>query len=150
MGTLLLSVCDFFLNILLFTFQLISFQENCRRYLNVPPLEIDELSFKNLLIDANENDTIHDVIFHVEGETFVAHKYILFSRAKGLQSVVLPYGDKHIYLNYKGLSSKMFELMIKHIYCNHTLSLTGKYNLLEIHVLEWPTGFPLKVGFWYP
>lgn len=100
-------------------------QASCRRYLNVPPLQIEEMSFKNLMVEASETDSIYDIVFHVEGETFPAHKYIVFSRAKGLQNVVLPYGDKHIYLNYKGLSSKMFELMMKHIYCNHTLSLTG-------------------------
>lgn len=54
----------------------------------------------------------------------MAHKFIVFSRAKGLRDIVEAHPDKHIYLNFEGLSSKMFELMMKHIYSNHTLTLT--------------------------
>lgn len=57
----------------------------------------------------------------------MAHKFIVFSRAKGLRDIVEEQADKHIYLNYDGLSSKMFELMMKHIYSNHALTLTGMY-----------------------
>lgn len=63
----------------------------------------------------------------IDDDIYVAHKFIVFSRAKGLRDIVEEHSDKHIYLNYEGLSSKMFELMMKHIYSNHTLTLTGKY-----------------------
>lgn len=64
-------------------------------------------------------------ILQIDDDIYVAHKFIVFSRAKGLRDIVEQHADKHIYLNYEGLSSKMFELMMKHIYSNHTLTLTG-------------------------
>lgn len=65
------------------------------------------------------------LVFQIEDDIYVAHKFIIFSRAKGLKEIVEETSDKHIYLNYDGLSSKMFELMMKHIYSNHALTLTG-------------------------
>lgn len=96
------------------------------------------------MVEASESDSIHDIVFHVniwmlyydkqklififqvEDDIYVAHKFIIFSRAEGLRDIVEEHPDKHVYLNYEGLTSKMFELMMKHIYSNHALTLTGK------------------------
>lgn len=43
----------------------IALQNHCKRYLEIPEIVQDELNFKNLLIEATEDDSIHDVIFHV-------------------------------------------------------------------------------------
>lgn len=99
-------------------------QENSKRYLTIPSVPDDPITFKSLLNDTTEFDLLHDIIFHVEDEIFPAHKYIVFSRAEGLRDIVRKYKDKHIYLNYEGLTAKMFELIMKYIYENYTLTLT--------------------------
>lgn len=43
----------------------IALQNHCKRYLDIPEMVQDELNFKNLLIEAAEDDSINDVIFHV-------------------------------------------------------------------------------------
>ncbi|KAG4074667.1 hypothetical protein HA402_004538 [Bradysia odoriphaga] len=99
-------------------------QEHSQRFLDVPKLIDDPLSFKNLMVEASESDSIHDIVFHIDDDIYVAHKFIVFSRARGLRDIVEEHPDKHIYLTSPGLSSKMFELMMKHIYSNHALTLT--------------------------
>lgn len=99
-------------------------QENSKRYLWIPNVPDDPITFKALLNETTEFDLLHDIIFHVEDEIFPAHKYIVYSRAEGLRDIVRKYKDKHIYLNYEGLTAKMFELIMKYIYENYTLTMT--------------------------
>lgn len=40
-------------------------QESSKRYLTIPPLPDEPISFKALLTEANEFDQLHDVVFHV-------------------------------------------------------------------------------------
>ncbi|KAJ6642089.1 Inhibitor of Bruton tyrosine kinase [Pseudolycoriella hygida] len=99
-------------------------QEHSQRFLKIPK-QIDEpLTFKNLMVEASETDSIHDIVFHIEDDIYVAHKLIVFSRANGLRDIVEKQSDKHVYLNYDGLTSKMFELMMKHMYCNYSLNMS--------------------------
>ncbi|XP_055309724.1 inhibitor of Bruton tyrosine kinase [Sitodiplosis mosellana] len=100
----------------------VALQENSKRYLSIPILPDDPITFKSLLNETNEFDLLHDIVFHVEDEIFPAHKYIVYSRAEGLRDIIRKYKDKHIYLNYEGLTSKMFELIMKYIYENYTLT----------------------------
>ncbi|XP_031631768.1 inhibitor of Bruton tyrosine kinase [Contarinia nasturtii] len=102
----------------------VALQEYSKRYLFIPHLPDDPITFKALLNETSEFDLLHDIVFHVEDEVFPAHKYIVYSRAEGLREIVRKYKDKHIYLNYDGLTSKMFELMMRYIYENYTLSMT--------------------------
>lgn len=125
-------------------------QENSKRYLTIPEIPDEPITFKSLLNETTEFDLLHDIVFHVsdwaqgffylkaqdlisnsfssfsqvEDEIFPAHKYIVYSRAEGLRDIVRKYKDKHIYLNFEGLTSKMFELIMKYIYENYTLTLT--------------------------
>lgn len=43
----------------------VALQENSKRYLNVPVLPDEPISFKALLTETNEFDQLHDIIFHV-------------------------------------------------------------------------------------
>ncbi|EDW58880.1 inhibitor of Bruton tyrosine kinase [Drosophila virilis] len=94
-------------------------QESHLKYFRKPALPRREHNFKKLYHDTSEADAVHDIVFHVDGENFAAHKFIVFSRAPGLRELVLCYLDKDIYLNFENLTGKMFELVLKHIYTNY-------------------------------
>ncbi|XP_014103138.2 inhibitor of Bruton tyrosine kinase [Bactrocera oleae] len=93
-------------------------QESHLKYFKLPKLTHEEYSFKKLYNEMDEFDTVHDLIFHVDSETYAAHKFIVYARAPGLRDILLSYEDEHIYLNFKLMTGKMFELMLKHIYTN--------------------------------
>ncbi|EDW02415.1 GH21979 [Drosophila grimshawi] len=94
-------------------------QESHMKYFRKPTLPRREHSFKKLYHDTSDADAVHDIIFHVDGEIFAAHKFIIFNRAAGLRELVRLYLDKDIYLNFENLTGKMFELVLKHIYTNY-------------------------------
>ncbi|KAH8411036.1 hypothetical protein KR222_009926 [Zaprionus bogoriensis] len=94
-------------------------QESHMKYFRKPALPRREYHFKKLYHDTSDSDAVHDVVLHVDGESFAAHKFILFSRAPGLCELIRCYLDKDIYLNFDKLTGKMFELMLKHIYSNY-------------------------------
>ncbi|KAH8233465.1 hypothetical protein KR026_008461 [Drosophila bipectinata] len=94
-------------------------QESQGKYFRKPTLPRKEHSFKKLLHDTSDCDAVHDVVFHVDGEKFPAHKFIIYSRAPGLRELVRMYLDKDIYLNLENLTGRMFELVLKHIYTNY-------------------------------
>lgn len=94
-------------------------QESQGKYFRKPTLPRKEHSFKKLLHDTSDCDAVHDVVFHVDGDKFPAHKYIIYSRSPGLRELVRMYLDKDIYLNFENLTGKMFELVLKHIYTNY-------------------------------
>uniref|UniRef100_A0A0A1XIP7 Inhibitor of Bruton tyrosine kinase n=1 Tax=Zeugodacus cucurbitae TaxID=28588 RepID=A0A0A1XIP7_ZEUCU len=93
-------------------------QESHLKYFKLPNLTHEEYSFKKLYNEMDEFDTVHDVVFHVDSETYAAHKFIVFARAPGLRDILQSYEDEHIYLNFKLMTGKMFELMLKYIYTN--------------------------------
>lgn len=93
-------------------------QESHLKYFKLPKLTHEEYSFKKLYNEMDEFDAVHDLIFHVDSETYAAHKFIVYARAPGLRDILLSYEDEHIYLNFKLMTGKMFELMLKHIYTN--------------------------------
>ncbi|ALC41431.1 CG8060 [Drosophila busckii] len=94
-------------------------QESHLKYFRKPMLARREHSFKKLYHDTSDTDAVHDIVFHVDGECFAAHKFIVFSRAAGLRELIRGYEDKNIYLNFDNLTCKMFELVLKHIYNNY-------------------------------
>ncbi|KAH8253689.1 hypothetical protein KR032_006546 [Drosophila birchii] len=94
-------------------------QESHSKYFRKPQLPRREHSFKKLLHDTSDCDAVHDVVFHVDGEKFPAHKFIIYSRAPGLRELIRMYLDKDIYLNLEHLTGKMFELVLKHIYSSY-------------------------------
>ncbi|XP_039954070.1 inhibitor of Bruton tyrosine kinase [Bactrocera tryoni] len=93
-------------------------QESHLKYFKLPTLTHEEYSFKKLYNEVDEFDAVHDVVFHVDSETYAAHKFIVYARAPGLRDILQSYEDEHIYLNFKLMTGKMFELMLKHIYTN--------------------------------
>lgn len=94
-------------------------QESHLKYFRKPALPRREHSFKKLYHDTSEADAVHDLVFHVDGERFAAHKFIVFARAPGLRELIRAYLDKNIYLNFENLTGKMFEVVLKHIYTNY-------------------------------
>lgn len=94
-------------------------QESHMKYFKKPTLPRREHHFKKLYHDTCDSDAVHDVVLHVDGERFAAHKFIIFSRAPGLRELIRCYLDKNVYLNFDNLTGKMFELVLKHIYCNY-------------------------------
>lgn len=50
-------------------------QKHSKRYLDIPQLNDYDLSFKSLMIQADESDDIHDIVFHV---TIFLYKRIQF------------------------------------------------------------------------
>ncbi|XP_001360463.3 inhibitor of Bruton tyrosine kinase [Drosophila pseudoobscura] len=94
-------------------------QESHMKYFRKPPLPRREHNFKKLYHDTCESDAVHDVVFHVDGERFAAHKFILYSRAPGLRELTRIYLDKDVYLNFENLTGKMFELILKYIYTSY-------------------------------
>ncbi|KAM8711354.1 hypothetical protein ACLKA7_000488 [Drosophila subpalustris] len=94
-------------------------QESHMKYFRKPTLPRREHHFKKLYHDTCDSDAVHDVVLHVDGERYAAHKYIIFSRAPGLRELIRCYLDKNVYLNFDNLTGKMFELILKHIYCNY-------------------------------
>ncbi|KAH8369839.1 hypothetical protein KR093_001095 [Drosophila rubida] len=94
-------------------------QESHMKYFRKPKLPPRVDHFKKLYHDTCDTDAVHDVVFHVDGESFAAHKFIIFSRAPGLRELIRCYQDKNVYLNFDNLTGKMFELMLKHIYTNY-------------------------------
>lgn len=111
-------------------------QESSRKYYTISDLPLEDNMFKTLLHEVSEFDAVHDIVFHVDSEIFPAHRFIVFSRSKGLMKAVGEYEDKNVYLNYEGLTGKMFEIMLKHIYTNYAPENKGKcqdsLNLKEI------------------
>ncbi|XP_067631426.1 inhibitor of Bruton tyrosine kinase [Eurosta solidaginis] len=93
-------------------------QESQMKYFKSPKLTPEEYSFKKLYNDMDECDAVHDVVFHVDSETYAAHKLIVYARAPGLREILKSYQDEHVHLNFKFLTGKMFELLLKHIYTN--------------------------------
>ncbi|XP_054736672.1 inhibitor of Bruton tyrosine kinase [Anastrepha obliqua] len=93
-------------------------QESHLKYFKTPNLTPEKYSFKKLYNEMDEFDAIHDVVFHVDSETYAAHKLFVYARAPGLRNILKTYDEKHIYLNFKLMTGKMFELMLKHIYTN--------------------------------
>ncbi|XP_017866421.1 PREDICTED: inhibitor of Bruton tyrosine kinase isoform X1 [Drosophila arizonae] len=94
-------------------------QESHMKYFRKPALPRREHSFKKLYHDTSEADAVHDLVFHVDGERYAAHKFIIFGRAPGLRELIRNYLDKDVYLNFENLTGKMFELVLKHIYTNY-------------------------------
>ncbi|KAH8400712.1 hypothetical protein KR009_000515 [Drosophila setifemur] len=94
-------------------------QESQGKYFRKISLPRREQSFKKLLHETSDSDAVHDVVFHVDGETFPAHKFIVYSRAPGLRDLIRQYLEKDIYLNFENLTAKMFELILKHIYSSY-------------------------------
>ena len=95
-------------------------QESHVKYFKLPTLNPEEYTFKKLYNDVCDYDAIHDVLFHVDGEKFPAHKFIVYARAPGLRELLLAANeDKSVHLNFELLTSKMFELILKFIYCNY-------------------------------
>nr|AAL29148.1 SD05384p [Drosophila melanogaster] len=94
-------------------------QESHTKYFRKPSLPRREHSFKKLLHETSDCDAVHDVVFHVDGEKFAAHKFIIYSRAPGLRDLIRCYLDKDIYLNFDHLTGKMFELILNHIYSSY-------------------------------
>nr|XP_016929755.1 inhibitor of Bruton tyrosine kinase [Drosophila suzukii] len=94
-------------------------QESHAKYFRKPTLPRREHSFKKLLHETSDCDAVHDVVFHVDGEKFAAHKFIIYSRAPGLRELIRCYLDKDIYLNLEHLTGKMFELILKYIYTSY-------------------------------
>ncbi|KAH8397186.1 hypothetical protein KR215_010290 [Drosophila sulfurigaster] len=94
-------------------------QESHMKYFRKPALPRREHHFKKLYHDTCDSDAVHDVVLHVDGERFAAHKFIIFSRAPGLRELIRCYLDKNVYLNFDNLTGKMFELVLKHIYSNY-------------------------------
>ncbi|EDW72399.1 uncharacterized protein Dwil_GK20738 [Drosophila willistoni] len=95
-------------------------QEAPTKYFKKPPLPRREHNFKKLYHDTSDTDAVHDVVFHVDGELFAAHKFIIYSRANGLRDLMMSYLDKDIYFNFENLTGKMFELILKIIYTNYS------------------------------
>ncbi|XP_004537512.1 inhibitor of Bruton tyrosine kinase [Ceratitis capitata] len=93
-------------------------QESHYKYFKAPYLHAESYSFKKLYNDVDIFDAVHDVVFHVDSETYAAHKFIIYARAPGLGDILKSYEDKEIYLNFKLLTGKMFEIILKHIYTN--------------------------------
>lgn len=96
-------------------------QEGGRRYFIVPHMGAEEITYKNLLLEASGIES-NDIKFLINNETFPAHKFIVFSRAKGLMEIVQQFNDTYIYFNYKNLTGKIFEFILKHIYTNYFFS----------------------------
>lgn len=95
-------------------------QESHVKYFKLPTLNPEEYTFKKLYNDVCDYDAIHDVLFHVDGEKFPAHKFIVYARAPGLRELLSAANeDKSVHLNFELLTSKMFELILKFIYCNY-------------------------------
>ncbi|XP_061394598.1 inhibitor of Bruton tyrosine kinase [Musca vetustissima] len=94
-------------------------QESAMKYFKLPTLSPEEYTFKKLYHDVSEYDGIHDLLFHVDGEKFPAHKILIHARAPGLKELIAAYEDKDIYLNIQLLTSKMFEIILKFIYTNY-------------------------------
>lgn len=107
-------------------------QESHSKYFRKPQLPRREHSFKKLLHDTSDCDAVHDVVFHVDGEKFPAHKFIIYSRAPGLRELIRLYLDKDIYLKFEHLTGKMFELVLKHIYSSYWPTEDG-----ELRVIRW-------------
>ncbi|XP_030377175.1 inhibitor of Bruton tyrosine kinase isoform X2 [Scaptodrosophila lebanonensis] len=91
-------------------------QEANMKYFRKPKLPHKELNFKKLYHDTSDSDSVHDVVFHVDGESFAAHKFIIYAFSPGLRELIKSYLNKDIYLNIEHLTCKMFELMLKYIY----------------------------------
>lgn len=108
-------------------------QESHYKYFKAPYLHAESYSFKKLYNDMDVFDAVHDVVFHVDSETYAAHKFIIYARAPGLGDILRSYEDKEIYLNFKLLTGKMFEIILKHIYTNQLPSEEGK-GYTYIHV----------------
>lgn len=45
----------------------VALQENSKRYLTIPVIPDDPITFKSLLNDTTEFDLLHDIVFHVSG-----------------------------------------------------------------------------------
>lgn len=115
---------DIFADDDLFSFAVL--QENSRKYVKLPQLHPEEYSFKKLMIDAHEFDEIHDLVFHVDAESFYCHKILIYVRSNGLKRIIEQQMDKNIDLNHlSGLTGKMFEIILKFIYSNYYFAIEG-------------------------
>lgn len=110
-------------------------QESHMKYFKLPNLTPEEYTFKKLYHDVSEYDAIHDILFHVDGEKFPAHKFIIYARAAGLKELISSYKDKDIYLNFQLLTGKMFEIILKFIYSNYLPNEQGVF--MNLRVRNW-------------
>ncbi|XP_065367472.1 inhibitor of Bruton tyrosine kinase [Calliphora vicina] len=97
-------------------------QESHVKYFKLPALNPEEYTFKKLYNDVCEYDAIHDVVFHVDGDKFPAHRFIIHARAPGLREFIAMKDEKEVHLNFQLLTGKMFELILKFIYSNYLLN----------------------------
>lgn len=94
-------------------------QESHVKYFKLPALTPEEYTFKKLYNDVNENDAISDVVFHVDGDKFPAHRFIIYARAPGLRELIISHKTKDVHLSFTLLTGKMFEFILKFIYTNY-------------------------------
>ncbi|XP_023296811.2 inhibitor of Bruton tyrosine kinase [Lucilia cuprina] len=97
-------------------------QESHVKYFKLPALNPEEYTFKKLFNDVCEYDAIHDVVFHVVGDKFPAHKFIVYARAPGLREMIASKDEKEVHISFQLLTGKMFELILKFIYSNYLLN----------------------------
>uniref|UniRef100_A0A1B0BRM9 BTB domain-containing protein n=1 Tax=Glossina palpalis gambiensis TaxID=67801 RepID=A0A1B0BRM9_9MUSC len=94
-------------------------QESHMKYFQLPTLKQEEYTFKKLYNGISEYDSVHDIVFHVDGDKFPAHKFIIYARAPGLKAIISKNGNKEIYLNFPQLTAKIFEIIMKFAYNNY-------------------------------
>lgn len=113
-------------------------QESYMKYFKLPALNPEEYTFKKLHLDASEYDAVHDIVFHVDGDKFPAHKLLIYARAGGLKDLISSYQDKNVYLNFQFLTGKMFEIILKFIYSNYLPNEQGKCveNSLQLFAIQ--------------
>jgi inhibitor of Bruton tyrosine kinase len=100
-------------------------QEYTKRDYRPPFVIVKNHDFGTLLLEANEFDNIHDVVFHVEEEIYPAHRFLVFARCPYLRQVVEAEPDKHVTVRYAGLTARFFELILRYIYTNQLITKEG-------------------------
>uniref|UniRef100_A0A2M4AFK3 BTB domain-containing protein n=2 Tax=Anopheles triannulatus TaxID=58253 RepID=A0A2M4AFK3_9DIPT len=109
--------------------------ENSRRCFAVPELVESNYDYGTLLADASEEDAVHDVVFYVEGQSFAAHRFILYHRSEFLRRLLKAKPEqKEFHLKecgLDGLTCGAFKLALRYLYTNQLVARVDVVRLLK-------------------
>ena len=98
--------------------------------LKIPTIHDLDAPLDVLHDEVSEFDSIHDIVFHVDGQSFAAHKFVLLSRCPEPFGTWIDSAEEEgncFVPAEEGLTGAAFDLILRIIYRNHILNEEGAF-----------------------